>query len=322
MKKILNLKREIAFLTLILLSVTIYAQEIIYMPYFTISGMHSDYKISSTKMLKTYIESTNKYQVLLSKNIDSSSIDISISQTQREAIDNSANYFIIGDLNAVGNLLIISVKMFETSSAKLIWNDVIKANSLSDLDPSMQKIANTIGTSNKANSDNDISNVTDYESAANKTIFAQSKNCISVEGGFISSSAVDVPFIYGLGYSRMFDVKKFIFCINGNYLWGDARYFRMDVGLIYPLTKKYTTPYVGGGLGLSSTGTKQLIVSSYSSYNDWKSKGGLELMVNGGILLMRNASVGMKIGANVSFPTYMIGNNYSPISRINVGICF
>lgn len=330
MKTKVKFTKVLAILILAFLSTAILAQDKIYMPYFTISGMHSDYKVSSTKMLKTYIESTNRYQVVLANYIDTTSLDLSIEQTQKEASQVSANYFVLGDMNAVGNLLIISVKMYETSTSKLVWNDVVKASSLSDLDPSMQKIANTIGSVNKANADNDISTTTDYQSATNRTIFALSKNCISIEGGIVASSTLSSPFIYGIGYTRSFDVKQFIFNINGNYLWGDARCWRFDVGLIYPLNKKYISPYIGAALGLSSTGIEKKITQTYNyngyissnSYSEWVYGGGVELDLNGGILLMRNSSVGMKIGGTLSLPAYTVDNKYLPIGRLSVGISF
>ncbi|MEI7594847.1 MAG: hypothetical protein WCK02_03805 [Bacteroidota bacterium] len=311
--------RGIALSILVFLASNIFGQEKIYMPYFTISGVHADYKVSTTKMLKTYIESTNRYQVILSNYIDTSSFDLNLVKVQKEAFEISANYFVLGDMNAVGNLLIISVKMYETSTGKLYWNDVIKANSLSDLDPSMQKIANNIGTTSKAHIDNDIATVTDYEAATNKTFFAQSRNIISIEGAFISNSVVKSQFLNGLGYTKSFDVKKFIFNISASYLWGEQRYSRMEVGLLYPLTSKGITPYIGGGLGMSTYSFNNNS-SSYSYYRQHSN--GLELVASGGALVMRNAAVGMRIGGTISLPAFNINNKYVPICRLSVGISF
>ena len=41
------------------------AQEKIYMPYFEVINMHPDYQNSATHLLKTYLESGNKMELIL-----------------------------------------------------------------------------------------------------------------------------------------------------------------------------------------------------------------------------------------------------------------
>ena len=304
-----------------------WSQDKIYLPYLTISGMHSDYKVTTTKMLKTYIEANNKYQIILSSTIDSTNKELNITQIQKEATNVGANYFVIGDMNAVGNLLLITVKMYETNTGKLYWNDLLKASSLSDLDPTMQKIANNIGTSTKANADNNIATVTNYESATYNTIKAQYKHCVSIGGGYIPTNVVTTPTNYGISYSLNYDVKKIIFTIDGELLFGNISCQRLSLGILYPLSKNANTPYIGGGLALGAleyTSTIQNSSNTLYPYSETQthSGAGLEINANGGMLIMRNSAVGMKIGGTISVPTYSVENKVLPCIKLNFGIVF
>jgi TolB-like protein len=93
------------------------AQEKIYMPYFEVINMHSDYQTSSTRLLKTYIELENKSELVLPKK-DTSLFSETKEQALEKAKSLNISHVLIGELNRMGETVIVSVTLYKTETGE------------------------------------------------------------------------------------------------------------------------------------------------------------------------------------------------------------
>jgi len=119
----------------------------VFLPYLEAINIKKEFQISSTKLLKNYIDLANQYQVVMDGNKDTLfDAEKSMAEIKSKAQQLDAKYFIKGSLNRVGENVIVNVSLFETETGNKVWFDQLKAMSPEDLDPIMQRIGNSIGT--------------------------------------------------------------------------------------------------------------------------------------------------------------------------------
>jgi TolB-like protein len=285
----------------------------VYLPLLETINLKKDFQYSSTRLLKNYIESANKYQVIMQDANDSSvnynNQNASIIAKAREI---KAMYYIIGSLNRLGENVIVNINLFETETGKKVWFDQLKAMSPDDLDPILQRIGQNIGTENKATTADDIYSVTNQETQQLKQ--KESNNNFGIglcampllmHGFDLNNSAQ----LSGLSLAWSFDARDYIFdikpswCFNSNY-----DMFSLALEMNKPLSKKSNTAFVGGGASMSRT-------SFEFSENNSSSMGsgyGIMLLAGGGYIFNRTSSVSVRLSANLMQGFYDVkGTEYN-----------
>jgi hypothetical protein len=129
----------------------------IYMPFFELINVHPDYQ----------------YSTAIAQPIDS---------IRAQAIAQDCPFYLLGDMNRMGETVILNVALYDSKSGDRIWGDRLKAANPEDLDPIFQRLAKAIGTGNKATSQGDIYSVTDYENRELKKIQVHHSFGLALDG--------------------------------------------------------------------------------------------------------------------------------------------
>jgi len=299
--------KGILLIALCLNSIMAMAQEKIYMPFFRVDNIHPDYRFTTAKIFKMYVNANQKYELVLPVRVDSTYTEESIQQIQQNAKNIQAKYFIIGEMNALNNTLILSVSMYNTEDSKKVWSDLAKANTPDDLDPLLQKMANNIGSQQKASQDGDIYNVTSYDSKELNKIEATYQFGVSISGATCLIKDVKNISPAGFGAFISYDIRDVILDIQGDMLFGDINIYYGKLSGLYPFKKSKNTPFAGGSIGYG--GSSIVFKSSDTSgmfSNERVSGSGLMLFVNGGYILGRNANVNMRITGSFIAPLFRV----------------
>ena len=318
-----NTLRFTLLLSLIILCFfNINAQTKVYLPLLETINLKKDFQYSSTRLLKNYIESANKYQVIM-QDVNDSSINYNDQNASiiTKARELKAMYYIVGSLNRLGENVIVNINLFETETGKKVWFDQLKAMSPDDLDPILQRIGQNIGTENKATTADDIYSVSNQETQQLKQ--KESNNNFGIglcampllmHGFDLNNSAQ----LSGISLAWSFDARDYIFdikpswCFNSNY---DMLSLALEMNK--PLTKKSNTPFVGGGASLSRTsfGTNQS-----NNYGSTASGYGIMLLAGGGYIFNRTSSVSVRLSANLMQGFYDVkGSSYEVYNQTTGG---
>jgi hypothetical protein len=308
------MKIKLFIVGIVLASLTqLNAQERVYMPFFEVMNMHHDYQYSTSKLFKAYVDKNNKYQLIIPERVDSLSTGKSIELVRQKAAELNCTYFIQGELNRLGDIVIINVSMYNTSDSKKIWTSLLKASTPDDIDPIMEKMASTLGSQNQVN-DNSIYNVSGYEAKELNKIGANRYFGVSVGGGYAFVSHINKNFPAGFGVVGSYDMRNLIFNIKGELYFSDADIYYFDIDAIYPFSSLKNSAFLSGGMGYGGVTltSNQPITSSYTlvpySYSDTQtSEGGLLLFAGGGYLLNRNSDVSVRFAGNFFFPLFKVG---------------
>lgn len=298
----------------------IFAQTKVYLPLLETINLKKDFQYSSTRLLKNYIESANKYQVIMQDANDTSvnynDQNASIIAKAREI---KAMYYIIGSLNRLGENVIVNINLFETETGKKVWFDQLKAFTPDDLDPILQRIGQNIGTENKATTSDDIYSVTNQETQQLKQ--KESNNNFGIGlcampllmHGFDFNNSAQLS---GLSLAWSFDARDYIFdikpswCFNSNY---DMLSLALEMNK--PLSKKSNTAFVGGGASLSRTSFEISNNNQSYYYSSTASGYGIMVLAGGGYIFNRTSSVSVRLSANLMQGFYDVkGSYYDPLS--------
>jgi len=284
------------------------AQEKAYMPLFEVINMHPDYQYSSTRLLKTYVDGAGKYILIIpskeEKNVET------IETAQKKAASMKLKYFVIGSLNRVGERVIVNVSLFNTNDASVVWTDQLKAQNPEDLDQIFEKIGKNMGTKTKAKDDENIFSTTDSKDLNALEV----KKSGDIATGFMvllnNYAKYPAP---GISVGAGYDLKDFILNLKSN-LFGnsDIIFFSGSLECYLPFFKKRSTPFFGGGMGLSRTivygdVTKTDYFGNPYVAKDNSSAGGLMLTAGGGYIFNRNSSVSFRLSGNFVVGLYQDG---------------
>lgn len=289
------------------------------MPLVEVLNIHTDYQYTISKLFKTYVDNNGKYEILLPYKSDTLYFKETFEESKLKAAALNAPYFIIGELNRIGETVIVVFSMYKTSDGTKVWSDLLKAQSPEDLDPIIYKISKNIGTENKAASDSDIYNVTEYDSKELNKINANLNFGISVGGTFPFVNEDDKSGA-GFGLMASYDVRDIIFDIGGNAYFSSIDMYYLSLKVNYPFAEKRHTPYLGGGLGFGGMNIKKEYeyevkqkdyltgdTTTYTYTETGRKRGnGLMLFAGGGYILNRNSNVQLRIGGDVFFSLFDI----------------
>lgn len=286
----------------------------VFLPLLETINLKKDFQYSSTRLLKNYIESANKYQVIMQGNNDSSiSYDNQNATIIAKAKEKNAAYYITGSLNRLGENVIVNINLYETETGKKVWFDQLKAFTPDDLDPILQRVGQNIGTENKATTTDDIYSVTNLETQQLKKKESNNSFGIGLSGlalfGDQSSSSV-VP---GLSLVWSFDARDYIFDVKTAWNFNNTRdVYSLSIEMEKPIYTKGNSPFLGGGLAFSRTAISDDYSSYYGTSTPTAKGYGLMALAGGGYIFNRTSSVSLRISANYMLGFYDVkGNEYS-----------
>lgn len=287
------------------------SQEKVYLSYLEVINMNSGFQYSSTRLLKTYMEEKNRFNVVLIQGNDSTLMPAeSFDQTKARAQSYGANFFVMGELNRIGETVIVSISMYNTNDGNKIWSDKLKAQSPEDIDPIMQKIGFNIGTENNAASNGDIYSVTNYESKELRKIEATNNFGLSLGGAFPLTSLYPTT-LSGIGLFWSYDARDIIMELKAQGYWAEQKnILAASIEAYYPIAPKKNTFMLGGGLGFS--GVNDNSITNFSSDNNGN---GLMVIVGGGYVFNRNSTVQLRASANAFAALYKVKNE-KPLGAI------
>ena len=210
--------------------------------------MHEDYAKSVASLFKTYAESTGKYEFITYHPSDELSPNPSMDELYGIAQKKGATQLAVGELNRIGETVIIAFSLYEIEHGAKLWGDQMQAASPDDLLPVITRMAKSIGSEKKASQDDDIYNVTDGESQELKTVRSFTSFGIQIGGGPLLSHNLDNGSPAGFGFRVSNDARHLIFDIAAEFYFSDYNIYMIGLDVIKPFSTKNNSPYVNGGI--------------------------------------------------------------------------
>ena len=224
--------------------------------------------------------------------------------TQLKARELGAPFFIKGNLNALGDLIIVTISMFQTDDGKEVWNALLKASKMDDLDPILITCAKNLGEKNVTSTANDIYTVTKQEGKELTEVETKISSGLLL-GGLYPFGASFCP---GIGILTSYDNRNIIYGLDASaYFHEDDGEGHIAITMDYPFTSAKNTGYIGGGLGYGF-----ISVWDETDPNIESSNGGLILMAGGGYILNRTASVRLIFGSRLLIPLFKVNDKVTP----------
>lgn len=285
----------------------IQAQQKVYMPFFEVLNIHQDYQYSLSKLFQKYVGDQGKYEILLPEWNNEPYLKETNTITQSKARDLDAPFFITGNLNALGDLIIVTVSMFRTDNGEEVWNALLKANKLDDLDPILITCAKNLGVKNVTSTADDIYTVTVQEGKELTEVETKISSGLLL-GGFYPFGGTFSP---GLGILTTYDNRNIIYGLDASMFSHESnREGHIAITIDHPFTSLKNTGYAGGGLGYGFISVSD-DTGPYYYYEENKGSG-LLLMGGGGFILNRTASVRGIIGSRVFIPLFKVDDKVMP----------
>jgi hypothetical protein len=299
-------KALLYFFILILTGQFIQAQQKVYMPFFEVLNIANDYQYSLSKLFQGYVRDQGKYEILLPAWNNDQYPKESQDETQSRARELGAPFFIKGDLNALGDLIIVTMSMFQTDNGQEIWNSLLKANKLDDLDPILITFAKNLGEKEVTTTGNNIYTVTDQEGKELTEIETKISTGLLLGGAYPFGGT----FSPGLGWLTTYDNRNVIYGLDFSVFFHEGNSLGyIDITADYPFTPTKNTGFAGGGLGYGWVSVYN-DTDPMSEENDVKS--GLMLLAGGGVILNRTSSVRLIIGSRIFVPLFEVDNKFYP----------
>lgn len=311
------------------------AQDKIYFPYFEMINVENDAQIqlSTSKLLKTYIEENHNYQVIIPKNEGDG---VYAKEDFLESIENAkrynAKYVLIGEINNIGKLAILSMSLYEVNTGNKVWNDLIKGLPLDDYDPVLSRVGRNFGTSVKANDDASLYDVTAYEEQREmKLLNFESISFTGLElgGNYLFNETLNTK----IGFNFYHDISSVILHMGFEYSsntmfnflidrdWRDSnvrknRTASFGMGVSLPFTKTKNSLYADAGLEFGIISQKD--GSPSVNYKN----SGLGFSLAAGYLIGRNSTSNIRFYTGLSLPAYKVEYKYIPIVKFGIVTSF
>lgn len=315
-----NSMKKVAVLFLSVLAfLTVNAQKKVFMPWFETVNLKADFKVSTTKLLKGYMENTGKYQVVNQQSTDTFVYNMDdLDFAKLAAKDKGAQYLVMGTLNRLGEMVIVNIQMFDVNSGSKVWFDQLKALTPDDLDPILQRVGQNIGTDFKATNSDDIYSVTNHETQELKKKESNNSFGIGINGIALMGQQNSSSPLAGISLNWSFDARDYIFDIKPFWTANKERnLIGISLEMNKPFHSKGSTPFLGGGLSFSRTDITPLpdyrgftVATSTSGY-------GLMLIAGGGYIFNRTGATSVRLSANYIQGFYDVSSemNYDYTTR-------
>jgi hypothetical protein len=202
----------------------------------------------------------------------------------------------------LGDIVIITISMYNTTDGKKVWHNISKALTPDDIDPIMAKMAESLGNPDSA-SEGDIYNVTNYDSKELNRIGANKYFGVTIGGGYAFVSGVSKNFPAGLGIVGSYDMRDVIFNMKAEAFFSDVTIYYINIDAIYPLSTGKNSAFLSGAMAYGGINLKKDIGTYYNNNN---SGGGLLLFAGGGYLINRNSNVSLRFSGNFYTPFFKV----------------
>lgn len=327
------MKKLFSILLLIGISQALFSQEKVYFPAYEIINVHVQHQYVTSKLFKNYVDANGQYEIVLPENLKNLSNNSMVysetkEETREKALELKTSYFIMADMSAIGDLLIVNMKMYNTSSNQLIWSDALKANQLEDLDKVIRLFANALGTEELAVESGDIYSVTQYDSEELNKRQATLSWGVTFGGGAILAKDTRNASMSGFGIMKSYDIRNLILDIKTEFYFGEAtNATRLGMNLLVPLTKNNTSLFYGGGIyygGMSYEYKHKIENTSHWNSSIYREvhNSGIELEGNFGIIFNRLASLQLRATVTPVIATYKINGNAAGAIRFGLTATF
>lgn len=311
------------------------SQDKIYFPYFEMINVPdaANIQLSTSKLLKTYIEENHNYVIIIPKNVPDS---VYQREDFLESIENAkrydAKYLLVAEINNLGKLAIMSLSMIEVSTGNKVWNDLIKGLPLDDYDPVLSRVGRNFGTTVKANDDASLYDVTAYEEQREmKLLNFEANNFTGFElgGNYLLKETLNTK----IGLNFYYDISSVILRMGMQYSSNTMFNFLLDedwrtttvrknrtanfgMGVEFPFTKTKNSIYAEAGMDLG------LISQKDGSPSVNNKNTGLGISAGIGYLVGRNSTSNLRLYMGVNMPTYKAGNKYIPMIEFGIVTSF
>jgi hypothetical protein len=308
MKKVL-----ICILICFLAGKMIQAQQKVYMPFFEVVNLNQDYQYSLSELFQKYVKSEGKYEILLPGRKNETYPRENNETTQLKAKELGTPFFIKGNLNALGDLIIVNISMYSTEDGKEVWNAFLKASKIDDMDPILITCSKNLGEKNVTSTSNDIYTVTKQE--GKELTEVETKICSGLLlGGLFTSGG----FATGLGILTTYDNRTVIYGLDAGFFGHeDDMEAHIAITFDHPFSTSKNTAFAGGGIGL---GMMSVYDNTDPMYNENMTKGGILLMGGGGFILNRSSSVRLIFGSRIVVPLFKVNDKFMPGVNFSIAV--
>lgn len=319
------MRKTLFFFLSLAFSLISFASKPIYFSSFDIQNLNVENQYIASNLFKDYVEVVDRYTILLSDNLSSGTLHSEdIQQARGNAKKFNTPYFIVSDIHALGNVLIVNMKMFDTASGNMVWFKNIRQNGLKNLNRAIEILANGL-------------NMEDPDSYGDNLVDKRNNGVVkwgvTTGGGYISASKVDNSRVHGIGILRSVYLNKYIVDIKAESYSNTSKTFNSKIGLnvlksispnrtsfvygagVYYGTFQYQSSerYIierQGGMGFFSSGS--------NVYAPLYRNSGFEIEGNIGFILKQKSTVQLRAMLTPSLTLYKVNGGNPNIMKLGL----
>ncbi len=209
-----------------------------------------------------------------------------------------ADAFVLGYVTRLGETSIVQVRAYALAGDAPVFADHLAVSRAEDMEPALRRMARALASGGRASTKQDIYTVTEKEERQLRRERANRYFGVRLGGLSFAAGGPD-ELLTGAGIYGLYDARFALFDFAASaYGGGGAAYLALDLGGYYPLTDGAVSPYLGGGLSLSSL---------HPATGD--SDGGLGVFGGAGVILARTSSVNVRAEVRYLLNTYETGRD-------------
>ncbi len=296
--------------------------KVVYFPYFELINMEKDagLQYSTSKLIKSYIENNHDFTVIMPERLFDSYVERESNEAAlANALGKNAGYVLRGEIHDLEGTYIVSLGLYRSRNNEQVWHDMVKGSSEQDLDALLSRLGRSFMTNKTAKTDIEIDEVTEYDQKGVE--LAQIKVNHFVGAMLGGKHLFDESTLSGFGLAYTYDASVVLFNLNFEF-YPNARLLdtyqyrtvklqhgNVNLGIIYPFTRKRSTFYIDGGLEYGLFRMKEHFSDNTSIS---ATETGIGLYAGGGYLINRNSTVNLRLFAAVSVPMYSVQENEFP----------
>jgi len=199
---------------------------------------------------------------------------------------------VFGSLNKLGEKIIFHYSLVDVSSGATLLTDDLSALRVEDLDQVTKRVAASIVQQIPAEKTVEVGLVTEQESLQPNTRKVNSSYGIGFGYLYPQKGYDDKQSIFVWDFRSLYEMRHFAV----DALLGIRQGAALNVGVLYLVSPRDFSPFVGAGLGFHGVSHEQ--VDDYG-YQQNKTSDGVELLIKGGLLAFRTYD--FRVVANVEY---------------------
>jgi len=205
----------------------------------------------------------------------------------------NASKVAVGSLNRLGEKIIFQYSLVDVASGAVLLSDDLSALRVEDLDQVTKRVALSICQRTPVEKTVEVGLVTEQETQEARSRKANSMWGIGFGYLYPSKGYNDAEDIFVWDFRSLYEMKN----LTVDALLGLRQGISLNVGLLYLVSRKDFSPYVGGGVGFHAVSHDY-----YDQYNQKNSKSidGFEVLVKGGLLAFRTYDFRVVVGVEYS----------------------